>query len=279
MRGWLVYSPEGYEINRWFADRLVSSAKTEGLDISLKIVPRGSGLPQEPLPCFAIVRAIRTDLSIMLESNGVRVFNNAMVSRIANDKWRTFLLAKELGLDVLPTVSFSYPGKPQTAFPFVVKSLDGHGGAEVFIARRDTDLAAIAARTGKRTFIAQEVCDEPGVDMRVYVLGGRAVAAVRRESRTDFRSNFKLGGEVAQATPSAGQIAAIERLHRRLGFDFAGVDFMRHGGSWVFNEIEDVAGTRMLYATTDLDPAAMFIHHVHMAMHRPGDRPNAISNT
>ena len=42
MRGWLVYSPEGYGINRWFADRLVASAKTEGLDLSLKIVTKNT---------------------------------------------------------------------------------------------------------------------------------------------------------------------------------------------------------------------------------------------
>lgn len=268
MRGWLAYSPDGYETNRWFADRIAASAKKEGLDLSLKIVPDGSGLPQDPLPDFALVRTIRPDVSGWLESHGVRVFNNAEVSRTANDKWRTFLLAGELGLDVLDTALFTFPEKPHTAYPCVVKSLDGHGGKEVFMARCDADVEAIASCTGKRTFMAQEVCDEPGVDMRVYVLGGRAVAAVRRESKTDFRSNFKLGGEVYRDSPSSAQIAAVERLHGRLGLDFAGVDFIRHGGKWVLNEIEDVVGTRMLYATTELDPAAMFMQHVRKELDR-----------
>ena len=52
-------------------------------------------------------------------------------------------------------------------------------------------------QVGKWTFVAQSLCDEPGVDMRVYVLGGEVLAAVRRTSRSDFRSNFKLGGDVA----------------------------------------------------------------------------------
>ena len=262
MRGWLVYSPEGYALNRWFADRLLEKAGSEGLDVGLKLVPDGSGLPPEPLPDFAVVRAIRPDISTALETEGVRVFNNAATARIANDKWKTFLLARELGIPALDTKLFTCPESPALPFPHVVKSLDGHGGSEVFAVHAPSEIPSIAARTGKRTFIAQPFCDEPGVDMRVYVLGGRPVAAVRRESRSDFRSNFKLGGEVSAAVPDAGQLEAVASLYGRLGFDFAGVDFIRHDGRWVLNEIEDVAGTRMLYATADLDPAAMLMHMV-----------------
>ena len=97
--------------------------------------------------------------------------------------------------------------------------------------------------------------------MRVYMLGGEAIAAVRRTSKTDFRSNFKLGGKVASVDipPDAAEMA--RRLYDRLKFDFAGVDFIRDGGRWIFNEIEDVVGTRMLYATTALDAAKLLMRH------------------
>ncbi len=250
-------------------------AADEGIDLALKLVSGNCRLPSGRLPDFAVMRVIRPGLSAKLEAQGVRVFNNAETARVANDKWETFLLARELGILVLDTRRFTLTECGSVRFPCVVKSLDGHGGSEVFFVRDASELfSATAAMFGadkggplpvaalcKSAFIAQPLCDEPGIDMRVYMLGGEAIAAVRRTSKTDFRSNFKLGGEVAsvEVPPDAAEMA--RRLYDRLKFDFAGVDFIRHGGRWVFNEIEDVVGTRMLYATTALDAAQLLMRH------------------
>ena len=53
-----------------------------------------------------------------------------------------------------------------------------------------------------------------------------------------------------------------EALQEKFAFDFVGVDFIRDGGRWVLNEIEDIVGSRMLYKTTDLDVASLYIKHV-----------------
>ncbi len=272
MTGWLVYSPEGYALNRWFADRLCRCAAAAGLALELKRLSGGDGLPQGELPDFVVMRTIRPDLSAALEAQGVRVFNNAETARVANDKWETFLLARALGLPVMETVRFAWPERPSIAYPCVVKTPDGHGGSEVFLVRDDRETEEVVRQTGKRTFVAQPLCDEPGIDMRVYVLGGKPVAAIRRTAKSGFRSNFKLGGDVSVAEPSSEQLAMSRRLFDRLGFDFAGVDFIRHGGRWVLNEIEDVVGTRMLYAATDLDAASLlawYIAHVHQLRDKP----------
>ena len=289
MRGWLVYSQDSYDGNRWFAERLSAMAAEEGIDLALKLVSGDRRLPSGRLPDFAVMRAICPGLSAKLEAKGVRVFNNAETARVANDKWETFLLARELGIPVLDTRRFTLTECGSVRFPCVVKSLDGHGGSEVFFVRDASELfsataamfvtdkggprscaASFVADKGgprscaalcKSAFIAQPLCDEPGIDMRVYMLGGEAIAAVRRTSKTDFRSNFKLGGKVASVDipPDAAEMA--RRLYDRLKFDFAGVDFIRDGGRWIFNEIEDVVGTRMLYATTALDAAKLLMRH------------------
>ena len=261
MTGWLVYSPDGYALNRWFADRLVEQAATRGLTLKLHLMAERDALPPTSLPDFAVMRTIRPDLSAALETRGVRVFNNAATARVANDKWATFLLARELDLPVLDTVEFTWPERPPD-YPRVVKMPDGHGGSEVFFVRNDREMEEVVQRTDKRTFVAQPLCDEPGIDQRVYVLGGEPLAAVRRTSQTDFRSNFKLGGSVAAERPSPEQLEIVQRLQGRLSFDFVGVDFIRHGGRWMLNEIEDVVGTRMLYATTNLDAAHLLVGHI-----------------
>ena len=260
MRGWLVYSQEGLALNRWFADRLLASAAAEGMDVSLHVISGDGNLQAGPLPDFVVMRAIRPDLSAMLETKGTRVLNNAETARVANDKWETFLLAHDMGIPVMDTMRFTLPEHGSVDFPCVVKSLDGHGGSEVFLVKDAAGFAAVEA-TGKSTFIAQPLCDEPGVDVRVYMLGGEVAAAVQRTSKTDFRSNFKLGGEAAIIHPEPEVIEMAKRLYERLKFCFAGVDFIRHGGKWVLNEIEDVVGTRMLYAS-GIDAARLFMRNV-----------------
>ena len=57
-------------------------------------------------------------------------------------------------------------------------------------------------------------------------------------------------------------IKTINKLREALDFDFVGVDFIRHDGRWVLNEIEDVVGTRMIYALTDIDAADKYIDYI-----------------
>lgn len=266
MKGWLVYSPEGYALNSWFANRLLSCAADAGIALELRLIPDGCTAEDWTadgiLPDFAVVRAIRPDVSASLAAQGVRVVNNAETARIANDKWATYLLARELAIPVLPTEAVTLPAVPACGFPCVVKSRDGHGGSEVFLVSDAEDLARIAVSTGKRDYVAQPLCDTPGRDVRVYALGAQIVAAVLRTSATDFRSNFKLGGEIAAVAPTAFQRDVVRRLQMRLGFDFVGVDFIAHAGGWVLNEIEDVVGTRMLYATTAHDAADLLVRRL-----------------
>ena len=68
--------------------------------------------------------------------------------------------------------------------------------------------------------------------------------------------------QIAQPTPTNDMISTINKLHTALDFDFVGVDFIRNGGRWVLNEIEDVVGTRMLYSLTDIDAADRYIEYI-----------------
>ena len=98
--------------------------------------------------------------------------------------------------------------------------------------------------------------------MRVYVLGGKVLVAVKRSSKTDFRSNFSLGGNAELTTVSQKVLEYIERIVKELEADFIGIDFIRHNGEWVLNEIEDVVGTRMIYSLTKTDAAEVYIKYI-----------------
>ncbi len=292
MRGWLIYDRAGAERNAWFIEECIRVAKGLGLDLELRVVEPSKralgvdvdelsgcvlggalgvehgglsewGIPDTELPDFALVRTIAPWMNARLEGLGVRVFNRYSVARVANDKWESYRFAKGLGLPVMPTelVAGCVEGSP-FGYPAVVKSRDGHGGAEVFLVENADEWRALVARVDVARFIVQPLCDEAGKDLRVYVLGGEVLAGVFRVSEKDFRSNYSLGGSVQRIPAPMETVEMVRKLHAELGLDFVGVDFIRHGGRWVFNEMEDSVGCRMLYQTSEIDAVREYVGYV-----------------
>lgn len=253
MNGWLIYDAQGAEKNEWFIRRLTDEGKERGLRLTLKICDGTESFARERLPDFAIVRSIMPQINATLERRGVRVFNNAKTAEFACDKWKTYLLCQKLGVPVLPTVTAEEGG---LSYPLVYKSRNGHGGTEVFWAESEREV------TKREGYLLQRPCEILGKDMRVYALGGRIVTAVLRESQTDFRSNFSLGGKATLTGVDEAQRKCVQKLYRELRFDFVGIDFLPTGEGWVLNEIEDAAGTRMVYDCSDIDMASLFMDYV-----------------
>lgn len=259
MEGWLIYTREGAERNAFFVGKCLDAARKNGLALSLRYADE---LPDR-LPDFAVVRTMDPALSFFLESNGVRVFNPGSVSERCNDKWETYLLASRLGVPFPETELLPDPSvPPEKPFPYVLKPRCGHGGDAVSLVRsRKEALTAVSALQGRPSLIQKPV-SRLGRDLRVYVLGERIIASMLRISETDFRSNFCLGGKAVPYTPDARIREMVGAFCRALPFGLAGIDFLFDGDTAVFNEIEDVVGCRMLYALTDIDPAAEYFRFI-----------------
>ena len=266
MNGLLFYDEIGAKRNRWFIERLIDVAAECGCELRLVVTSDVDVALSfcEPRPNFAIVRTISPMLSHSLEALGIPTFNNARTAEIANDKWLTYLYAEELGVPVMHTEEITESaGKIHSlVYPFVVKAVDGHGGSEVFLVNNTEECKQILAKNPNKRFIAQELSSEPGIDMRVYVLGGEVLKAVCRTSKTDFRSNFSLGGKAEGIALDEKEAKIVSLISTNLGADLIGIDFIRHNGEWILNEIEDVVGTRMLYSLTDIDAAEVYVKHI-----------------
>lgn len=254
MKGWLIYDKIGASRNQWFIHRLIDEAKLYDTDLELRLTDE---IETAPLPDFAIVRTIAPKINQRLETQGVRTVNNYKTAKAACDKWETYLLCKRLGLPVLET---SLAEEEAGEFPQVLKARNGHGGAEVFWVENRKQVQAKTEK-GKK-YILQHPSDTLGRDMRIYAIGGEIVASVLRQSDSDFRSNFSLGGKVSLAQADETQKEIVKTLYNELKFDFVGIDFLPHKGGWVLNEIEDSAGTRMLYQCSDIDIVKPFMKHV-----------------
>ncbi len=224
-------------------------------------------LLEQETPRFVINRTRDYALAKLLESMGIRVFNPSSIARLGNDKSEAYRYMQQRGIPVMPTV---YGIQPPPWYPAVAKSCDGHGGTEVWYladASAWTDwkherLQESGHRGAEKQYLIQQAASDLGKDVRVYLVGNEIKAAVLRTSQTDFRSNYCLGGKVQLHQLSDQEQELVARTIQGLSIGMAGIDFIFHHGQWVFNEIEDMAGARSLYALTDYDIVNDYIHYI-----------------
>lgn len=230
MSGILIYS-------RFEAERNAFSVAKykENLDISLMLEEEiNYSAPAD----FVINRTNDYKIAEAFEKRGIRVFNPSRLTRLANDKQKCYEFMRDNGIEILP-INYKTP-------PLVMKPVGGKGGKDVVFIKD-------AAPPEKEGFVYQKPASDLGKDLRVWLMGGEIIAAVLRESKTDFRANFCLGGNAALYRLSAEEIALIDKISGLLEYDYIGIDFLFNDGKIIFNEIEDSVGARMLYNLTNID--------------------------
>lgn len=121
----------------------------------------------------------------------------------------------------------------QLTFPVIIKPIYGEQGKDMFIASSLDELPEeYIAEPGK--YIVQEK-KEIQSDVRVFVIGGKAIAASERHLIPgDFRTNASLGAKVTKfdLTPEVTELA--EKAAIAIGYDIAGVDILRGDNEELF---------------------------------------------
>jgi len=269
-KGLLIYNPEDYEKNKWFAQELLQKAALHNLSLTLvlrnelilstdekqglvafQMVNSHTLLPLVDLD-FVINRTRDSIIATHFEKMGCKVFNNSTVTEICNHKGKTHQLINSQGIPSVKTllgnVHYFQPSLLPFSYPVILKSVSGQGGSEVYLIENKIELTTHLAHLPTEDFVLQELCTSPGTDIRVFTLGGKIVAAVKRFCQSSFKSNYSLGGSATAYDLKPHEIKLVEHILSLLPFDFIGIDFiLDEKGSLLFNEIEDVVGTRTLY--------------------------------
>lgn len=272
MTGLLIYERFESVRNRRFIDYWLDTAKVKNVDLRLVLIEEMSFGLMDNKPFltvngeritadFAVVRAKKPLLSHHLEKMGIAVFNPAHVSEILNDKRKTHALLQ----DDFPMMDTAFvEGDSPCAFPFpvVVKASAGCGGREVRLCDNEESYREII-RDFAYSAVVQPLCDTPGRDVRVYMLGKQILQGMLRYSDTeDFRANFGLHHCAKPIDiPDDIRRMALEAAER-FDFGLVGVDFIFDHGRALFNEAEDVVGTRMLYQYTDIDVVPLYMDYI-----------------
>lgn len=269
MRGWLLYKyaqdelPESaYETRRFLEyaaanDIDLRVVKPEELELIVTRDDRKSILLNgvtTPLPDFLLPRmgAGTTYFALAvirhLERLGVTVLNSSQSIDMVKDKLYTLQVLAASNLPVPNTMLAKFPldidiVAKQIDFPVVVKTVTGSMGSGVYLSESRANfqelMSLIESTKPNANIILQEfISSSRGRDLRVIVVGGRAIACMQRAA-TDggFKSNISRGGKGTPypMTPEI-EMLAIEAA-RVLNLDVAGVDLLFAGEGFKICEV------------------------------------------
>ena len=235
---------------------------------------------REPKPSFVLFWDKDIQLAKTMELSGLRLFNSADSIALADDKMETALKLAAAGLPIPDTIPAPtcFPGcrrNPASAeqaarllgWPLVIKENKGSFGAQVYLANNKDEAAKILAHIGEHDCLFQRfIRDSAGKDLRVTVVGGKAICAMERQSasKQEFRSNIGAGGTAsARAMSPLEEKLAVDAANA-LGLDFAGVDILL-GKDENERYICEVNSNPQLQSTIDtcgINPATNIMWHI-----------------
>ena len=213
-----------------------------------------------------------------LEKQGLRLFNSANAVEVCDDKTLTYLALENAGVRVAKTIpaplcytpsatadpDFLRKVEKELSFPIVVKKSYGSFGAGVRLAKDRDELQKIANEFLREPHCYQRfIARSSGRDIRVIVIGGKAVAAMERVAKDgEFRSNIELGGEGRKIDLTSEYAQAAENAARALGLDYCGVDLLRSEFGAVVCEVNSNACFEGLEAATGVNVAKKYAEYI-----------------
>ena len=209
----------------------------------------------------------RMNLLTRLEAAGVQVCNPPRAIECAVDKYLTTARLVDAGLPVPETIVCENAEAALAAFDqlggdVVVKPVFGAEGRGI-LRISDPDLALRTFRTLERIdalLYLQKFIQHEGFDLRVMVLDGQVLAAMRRRSPHDFRTNVSRQAQAEPVEINDQERDWALRASHAVGTRIAGVDILydRSGAGYVI-EVNGVPGWRALTRVTECDVARELI--------------------
>jgi len=244
------------ERNEYESNKLIESFESKGIkammahpddfdivvnrDIRKGIKYKGQDME---LPRLVLVRLGAGILPFQLavirhfEQCGIPCVNGSVAIETVKDKLRTSQILSRAGIPIPNTMLVRWPIEDKLVsenigFPCVVKVVTGSYGEGVHLCERKKDykkLVEFVEKLGnKKTMIVQEYMGHrPGEDLRVLVIGGKVVGAMKRTApEGDFRANIT-GGGTGENYPLTEEIEFMARETAHvLGLDIAGIDLL-----------------------------------------------------
>ncbi len=200
---------------------------------------------------------------------GTPVINRARPIAMARHKFHSLRILAQHGLPIPPslTVGSSYFLENAVAemgdYPFILKPFYGTHGRGVMLLDTPTSLtsAVDALCDLHHDYVIQPfIAEAGGVDIRVLVVGGEAIAAMKRSAPPgEFRANIHKGASGEAVTLPEQYIRLAIKATAALELQIAGVDLLETNEGPVVLEVNPSPGFEELQSVTSIDIASAII--------------------
>ena len=206
------------------------------------------------------------------EMMGVWPLNESVAVGRSRDKLRSMQIFAKHGLG-LPITAFAHDPKQTEEVlkivggaPAVIKLLEGTQGIGVVLSETSNSAKSVieAFRGLNVNILVQEFIKEAGSsDIRIFVVGGKVVAAMMRTgAEGDFRSNLHRGGSAKMIKITPEERSTALRAAKVMGLNVAGVDILRSNHGPVIMEVNSSPGLEGIENATGKDVAGQIIEFI-----------------
>ncbi|MFB6277740.1 MAG: 30S ribosomal protein S6--L-glutamate ligase [Halothece sp.] len=206
------------------------------------------------------------------ELMGVFTANESQAISRSRDKLRSLQILARQGIG-LPVTGFAHAtqdidGLIETVggAPVVIKLLEGTQGIGVVLAETHQAAKSVieAFRGLEANILVQEFIKEAqGADIRCFVVGGKVIAAMKRQgAEGEFRSNLHRGGKADKVKLTPEERSTAVRSVKAMGLRVAGVDLLRSNHGPVVMEINSSPGLEGIENATGVDVAGKIIEFI-----------------
>jgi RimK family alpha-L-glutamate ligase len=222
----------------------------------------------------------RMDALHQLENSGVRLVNSPYAIEKMVDKYYALSLMENAGLRVPATILTENPSAAMDAFhtlggDVVLKPLFGSRGVGM-VRLTDAETAGRAFRAlqlGGYVYYLQKFIEHDNRDLRVMVLGGECIAAMRRIADS-WKTNIAVGARAEAFTLTDEVRAASLAAAHAVSADYCGVDLVQSAvGELFLLEVNSMPAWQGLQQVTSFNIADNIVDYCLKAIPEKINKP------
>jgi ribosomal protein S6--L-glutamate ligase len=211
-----------------------------------------------------------------LEMQGVYTVSSSIAINRSRDKLRSMQLLAKSGVGIPKTVvsrnttDIDVLLESLGGMPVIIKLARGtHGNGVVLAETKKAAKSVLQALyltndDGTNILLQEFVAESAGTDIRAFVVGGRVIASMKRQSLDDdFRSNLHKGGEGTTIKLTDEENKMVIKAAKSMGLNVAGVDMMRSARGPLILEVNASPGFG-IEKVTGRDVASSIIEYVEL---------------
>lgn len=147
----------------------------------------------------------------------------------------------------------------ELGFPLIIKESFGSMGKGVYLIDNEDKLRKKCEKVKTKPHLFQKYIECDSQDIRVIVVGGKVLGAIKRKAVNDFRANVGAGGQTENYVLTEEIKALAIKISQILNLDYCGIDLMKNGDEIYLCEVNSNAFFKAFESVTKINVAEKLV--------------------